>query len=323
MRYVVFGAGAVGGTIGGRLHAAGRDVVLIARGPHLAALQSGGLTLRSPDGDVRLQVPAVATPADAHIRSGDVTVLAMKSQDTAAALDALQGTAPQDVAVVCAQNGVENERMALRVFPDVYGMFVWMGVDHLTPGQVENFCSPTFGLLELGRYPRGVDAMSMQIASDLTAAGFVSRACDDIMRWKYAKLLANLNNAAEAISGTRAGARGLVERAHAEARDCFAAAGIGFASRDEIAERSRLVSPGRAIGDQRRAGSSSWQSLARQQGGIEADYLNGEVALLGRLTGVPTPVNAMLQQVANRLARERKLPGAVSIAELEASLASG
>ena len=52
-------------------------------------------------------------------------------------------------------------------------------------------------------------------------------------------------------------------------------------------------------------GSSSWQSLARGTGSIEADYLNGEITLLGRLHGVPTPVNAMLQDVANDMARER------------------
>jgi 2-dehydropantoate 2-reductase len=62
-----------------------------------------------------------------------------------------------------------------------------------------------------------------------------------------------------------------------------------------------------------RAGGSSWQSLARGTGSIEADYLNGEIVLLGRLYAVPTPVNELLQQLANVAARERARPGSVEL----------
>jgi 2-dehydropantoate 2-reductase len=71
---------------------------------------------------------------------------------------------------------------------------------------------------------------------------------------------------------------------------------------------------------QPRNASSSWQSLARGTGTIEADYLNGEIVLLGRLYGVPTPVNVLLQQVANRMAREGLPPGSMTVADLEAQL---
>jgi 2-dehydropantoate 2-reductase len=76
------------------------------------------------------------------------------------------------------------------------------------------------------------------------------------------------------------------------------------------------------IDGQPHSGGSSWQSLARGTGAVEADYLNGEIALLGRLHGVPTPVNAMIQRVANRVARERRPPGSVPAAQLAAALAS-
>ena len=59
MRYVVYGAGAVGGGIGGKLAQAGKDVVLIARGDHLRAMQADGLRLRTPREDVRVPVVAV------------------------------------------------------------------------------------------------------------------------------------------------------------------------------------------------------------------------------------------------------------------------
>lgn len=68
-------------------------------------------------------------------------------------------------------------------------------------------------------------------------------------------------------------------------------------------------------------GSSTTQSLMKESGSVEVDYLNGEICLLGRLHGVPTPVNAMLQRVVNRMAREHKAPGSLTFAELEAELA--
>ena len=63
-------------------------------------------------------------------------------------------------------------------------------------------------------------------------------------------------------------------------------------------------------------GSSSWQSLSRGTGSIEADYLNGEIVLLGRLHGVPTPVNEALQRLANAFARQGRRPGSLAPAEL-------
>jgi len=65
-----------------------------------------------------------------------------------------------------------------------------------------------------------------------------------------------------------------------------------------------------------RGGGSSWQSLSRGTGTIEADYLNGEIGLLGRLHGVPTPLNDLLQQLANTFARERRAPGSMPVEQL-------
>jgi 2-dehydropantoate 2-reductase len=65
-----------------------------------------------------------------------------------------------------------------------------------------------------------------------------------------------------------------------------------------------------------RPGASSWQSLARGTGSIEADYLNGEIVLLGRIHGVPTPVNLVLQRLASTAAREGWRPGSLPADEL-------
>jgi 2-dehydropantoate 2-reductase len=70
------------------------------------------------------------------------------------------------------------------------------------------------------------------------------------------------------------------------------------------------------VAGEERGGSSSWQSLVRGTGSIEADFLNGEIALLGALHGVPTPLNRAVQTLAARAALERHAPGQTSVEEI-------
>ena len=69
-----------------------------------------------------------------------------------------------------------------------------------------------------------------------------------------------------------------------------------------------------------RSGGSSWQSIMKGSGDIEADYLNGEIVLLGRLHGVPTPVNRALQRMANDLARAKGEAQSTPLAALDAQI---
>ena len=320
MRFLVYGAGAVGGVMGGRLFQAGHDVTLVARGDHLAALQDRGLELLDPDSRVVLPVPAVGHPAEAELAAGDVVVLAMKSQDTEAALAALATAAPSGVAVVCAQNGVENERRVLRRFADVYGINVMCPATHLQPGVVAAHSAPVNGMFDLGRYPTGVDATAEAIAAALRRAGFESEAGPDIMRWKYRKLMLNLANVALAVCGDAPGVDDLTRVLRAEGDAALAAAGIVPVTLAEDKERrgDRLVSL--EVEGVPRTGGSSWQSLARGTGSIETDYLTGEIVLLGRLHGVATPASELLQGLANRAAAERLPPGHLTAAEVLAML---
>jgi 2-dehydropantoate 2-reductase len=142
------------------------------------------------------------------------------------------------------------------------------------------------------------------------------------MRWKYGKLVANLQNTVEALCAAPGGpeAKRVLAAAGAEAEAVMDAAGIDRASEAEVAEIrvGRLNRPAPVPGAAQ--GGSSWQSLARGAGSIEADHLNGEVVLLGRLHGVPTPVNEALQVLANRAVRERLAPGGLGGAELLAAV---
>ncbi|MES4904397.1 MULTISPECIES: 2-dehydropantoate 2-reductase N-terminal domain-containing protein [unclassified Streptomyces] len=326
MRYVVIGAGAVGGAIGGRLSQSGHDVVLVARGAHYEALRRDGLRLLTPDGTHRLPAPVADGPEAVELRPDDVLVLAVKTQDSVAALDAWAprpvaggGTAADRLPLVCAQNGVESERLALRRFRRVYAMCVWLPSTHLEPGEVIAPCAPFTGALHLGRYPSGADETARLIAADLEKSRFLAPVVPDVMRWKYAKLLSNVANAVEAICGPDGGeeAAALVRRAKTEASAVLDAAGIAHTSAaEQSAVRGGKMDIRPVDGGAARGGGSSWQSLVRGAGSIEADYLNGEIVLLGRVHGVPTPVNEALRRTANECARERRTPGTVTAARL-------
>ena len=117
MRFVIHGAGAIGGVAGGRLAEAGHDVVLIARGRHGERLASDGLVVRAPSRTVTLRLPVAAHPDDVTFDESDAVLLAVKSQDTPGALGDLARSAPANLAVVCLQNGSgADPHGALRVY---------------------------------------------------------------------------------------------------------------------------------------------------------------------------------------------------------------
>jgi len=208
MRYIIVGAGGVGSTIGARLFEGGHEVVLVARGRHLEALQQHGLRLSTPDGEFTHHIPAIGGPDEIELRADDALVLAAKTQDVEGLLaqwawQPVNGSsvAAGSLPVVCAQNGVASERIALRRFRQVYGMCVWLPATHLEPGVVEAQGAPRSGMLILGRYPAGADATASQIGADLSKSRFLAPVFPDVMRWKHGKLLGNLANAIEVVCG--------------------------------------------------------------------------------------------------------------------------
>ena len=324
MRFVVYGAGAIGGVVGGRLAQAGHEVVLVARGEHHDAIRDDGLRLVIPDAEpLTLSIPVVSHPAGIDFRDDDVVLLAMKSQHTGKALSALQASAPPSVGVVCVQNGVANEPAALRLFDDVYGVCVVCPALHLEPGVVEAHAAPITGILDIGAFPNGVGPRGEKIAAAFETATFESVARADIMRWKYGKLLNNLGNAVDALCGPDHDARVVHRRAWAEGAAVLAAAGIDAVSQEEDSARRGDGFQWGGDAARSRPGASSWQSLARGTGSIEADYLNGEIVLLGRLHGVRTPVNLLLQRLAATAAREGRRPGSLPADELIQMLPPG
>jgi 2-dehydropantoate 2-reductase len=334
-RYIILGTGAVGGAIGGRLALAGRSVVLVARGDHLTALRERGLRLRTPDEDLTVRAPAIGGPGEIELDVGDILILATKTQQANDLLvgwtdapvhqnGAVIGTAGSQLPVLIALNGVAGEAFAHRYFRRVFGVCVWMPVVHLVPGEVIIRSTPRSGMLHIGRVPkpaRDHDEVLQQIAVDLVAANFDAPLPDDVMAWKYRKLISNIGNVFQALVARNGDWRPLVAEAETEARAVLDAAGIAYISdAEEAAARAAGFTMKPVPGVPEATGGSTWQSLQRGTGNIETDYLNGEIVAIAHRAGLQAPINERLAMLARRAAATGAKPGEMSTAELAGQL---
>ncbi|AXG05034.1 2-dehydropantoate 2-reductase [Haloplanus rubicundus] len=167
MKFAVFGAGGVGGYLGARLADAGHEVHLIARGDHLAALQSSGLRVESIAGDTAVDPPATDDPA--AVGPCDCVLFCVKSYDTREAASALGPLLDDDTAVVSLQNGVDNEAwIAEEVGADhVVGGVAYIFSTIAEPGVVEHTGGPArfvYGELDGERTPR-IEALDDALSS--------------------------------------------------------------------------------------------------------------------------------------------------------------
>lgn len=252
----------------------------------------------------------VGSSREMEFRADDIIVLATKTFDTADALGELAPYVAPCTPVVCAQNGVENERLAKRYFEVVLGAYVYIMAAHLRPGVVKYYTEPSAGIFDVGPASLGHRAMEVAetVASDMGTAGFDAEARHDIMPWKYAKLLENLGNVLHAARGPtcleRPDMRHLFDEAVEEGKRCFEAASIEYLPLETARVRRSGMAPSAVEGEDF-PGGSSWQSLQRQSGRIETDFFNGEIVMLGRCWGVATPVNLGLQQLGHYMIRKR------------------
>jgi 2-dehydropantoate 2-reductase len=338
IRYVIVGAGAIGGGIGGRLAHDGQQVVLVARGDHLEAMRSQGLRIRTPTEDVTVPVAAVSGPSEVQLHTDDVLVLATKTQQLMPVLsewadadvydaEGVIGTAGEHLPVFTATNGVAAEDLALRYFTRVFGICVWMPATRLEPGEVIVRAAPVAGVLHLGRVPADTTArdseLLQRVAADWTAAGFDIRLPADVMPWKYRKLISNLGNVFEALTGSTQEVGGLLEAAEAEARAIFDAAGVRYIDdAEEAATRATGFTVQPVPGVEGRSGGSTWQSLTRGTRDIETDYLNGEIVLLAHRIGTTAPINSRLARLGRRAAMTGARPGDLSPEALAGELRS-
>ena len=330
LEYVVHGAGGIGCVVAARLSAAGRSVGLIARGPHLDAIRTNGLRVVG-DTEFEATLPAESGTASLAIGPDTVVLLAMKSNDTPAALHSV-GSAYDGLAVFCVQNGVANEDLVAGHGLRAYGCRVVLGGRILEPGVVAHTGS---GILTVGCWPSGVDDVCRSFSADIEAAGLEAPLHENVRAAKWGKLLANVNNAYLALTNTSLQAsrkfeahRFFLADVQEEAVQVLRAAGItADVGRSSTIEEqiAKLRVPGdwdhvRIPTDPDKLGwPSTWQDLQFQRGQVEVWYFNGEVVRLAASLGLRAPLNEILWHRCEDAAARRLLPGSETTESLRAA----
>jgi 2-dehydropantoate 2-reductase len=143
------------------------------------------------------------------------------------------------------------------------------------------------------------------------------RTPDDVAPWKYNKLLSNLGNAVGALSTEPADASDVVAAIRREGENVLRHAGIDFVS-FETSTAARADGPTiRPVpGWNGGPSNSTWQSLSRNTGGVETDFLNGEIVRLAHRHGITAPLNAALARVVREAVRSGLGPSRYSAARL-------
>ncbi len=319
MRYIIYGAGGIGSIMGGHLARTGHDVILIGRPGHVSAINKKGLRLITPTGTHVLRIPAVTSPGQIEFTPDDVIFLCMKGQDTEQALKDLKAVI-EDVPIFCFQNGVRNEEIAAGYFPGVYGVMVRVGAVYLNDGEVIARRDPP-GWYIIGRFPVGMDKLTDAVAKELRVAGYLVKTTPDVMPYKWGKLMANLGNAVGAITdGDWESTRPIYDATFEEARAIVEKAGIKWISQEQVArDWPEITAPLRGQINTKEQ-SSTWQSLARRQGSVETEFLNGEIARVAKKLGLQAPINDKLVKISQEMAANDELPGKYTPARLSEML---
>lgn len=306
-RIGIFGAGSVGCYLGGRLAAAGVPVTLVGRERLLRITAEHGLTTTDYQGHhahVRPDEFRFSTRA-ADLADADVVLVTVKSAATADAGRALAEVLPAGTPVVSFQNGIHNAATLQALLPDqpVFAGMVPFNV--LDRGQ-GGFHQGSAGALELAR-----DTRLMPLVAELAAAGLAPVCHADMPAVLWGKLLLNLNNPVNALSGlslreelSQRSFRRCLALAQREALAVMSAAGIRPARVTAVppswlprvmdvpdALFRRLASRMLAIDPLAR--SSMWEDLEAGRR-TEIDWINGEVVAQAARLGMPVPVNARL-----------------------------
>jgi 2-dehydropantoate 2-reductase len=318
MKICIFGAGAIGGYMGVKLAQAGADVSLVARGPHLAAMQANGLTLIEADG-TRSTVPVTASDNAADLGPQDYVIVTLKAHSVPPVVGRMQPLIGPETTIVSGVNGVpwwyfhgvggelEGTRLASvdpgdaqwnGFGPDrVLGCVVYPAAEVIEPGVIKHIEGNRFSLGE----PDGSKSeRALALSRALTAAGLKAPVRPRIRDEIWVKLWGNLSfNPISALThatldvlctdpGTRAVARNMM----LEAQEIAEKLGVKFPIDVE-----RRIDGGAEVGAHR---TSMWQDLEMGRP-MEIDALVGSVQELGRLTGTPTPtIDAVLALIALR-----------------------
>jgi 2-dehydropantoate 2-reductase len=296
MRIAVVGAGGVGGYFGGRLAAAGADVRFLARGAHLEALRSRGLTVHSFRGDFHL--PRVTATDDPRaIGPVDVVLFTVKLYDAEAATALLPPLVGPDTAVIPLQNGVDSVDIVSRVVGREHtaGGTVYVAAVISEPGVIRHSALDhlIFGELDGTRSPR-----LQRLFDACKPAGFEVTLSDNIRIdiWtKFVRL--------SVFSGMTAVTRCAIGPIVADP-ELYAMLKTAVRETMAVARAKGIAVPDQVIDDVDRSyrglpphmKSSMLQDLERGRR-LELPWLSGAVVRIGREVGVPTPTHQFIATV--------------------------
>jgi 2-dehydropantoate 2-reductase len=305
MTICVYGAGSVGCYVGGRLAGAGGDVVFVGRQRLARQIARDGLTLTDWRGaELRVPTPRYETVPDPAAWA-DLVLVTVKSPATVQVGEQLAARLKPGAVVVSFQNGLHNAELLRDRLPGVTVLPGVVGFNVVNRGGGRFHCA-TEGALEVQRH-----AALVGFAAAFQRAGLPLVQRDDMAGVQAAKLLLNLNNAVNALSGlplkeqlSQRAYRRCLALAQREALAVYAVAGLTPVKLTPLPPRwmpTLLGMPdamfvriaGRILAIDPFARSSMWEDLEAGRT-TEVDYLNGELTALASKHGIQAPVNQRL-----------------------------
>ncbi|HEY4919082.1 MAG TPA: 2-dehydropantoate 2-reductase [Xanthobacteraceae bacterium] len=297
MRIGVMAAGAVGAYFGGRLAAAGHDVVFFARGANLAALRQNGLKIDSVKGD--LVLPKVnATDDPTSVAPVDIVLFAVKLWDTESAAEQTRPIVGPATRVITLQNGVDSvERIAPILGRDnVVGGIAYCATVLSAPGVVSH--TSDFAQIRCGRVDGQPDTMLTALVDAAKKANvdIVQTSTFEVDRWKKFVFLAAMSGMTSATREPLGkiladpDTRAMFESLLAEIVAVGRAKGVALPA-DFVEDRMKYAAT-TPFGFK----ASMAHDLDRGSR-MELDWLAGRVVSLGRELGVPVPMNTAVYTV--------------------------
>jgi 2-dehydropantoate 2-reductase len=317
----VAGAGSIGCFVGGMLAASGRKVALLARPRVIGEIQANGLRLTSFEGlDRTIAANQLTLSEDAKIFANvSALLVTVKSPDTAEIAEIIASHAPEDAVIVSLQNGVGNAAVLRERLPGRRVLAAMVPFNVVAPGAAR-FHRATSGDIMVERD----DAAT---AERLSVQGLIMRATDNIASVQWGKLLVNLNNALNALSGLPLRSqlaqrpwRRLLADQVAEGLSAIKAAGIKPVSPTPVPSAwtpSLLRLPdaifqallGRTMKIDPEARSSMQEDLQRGRR-TEIDYLQGVVVEIAARHGLDVPLSRrIVTLIKNAEAAAKGSPG--------------
>ena len=296
MKIAIFGSGGVGGYFGSKLAAAGEDVTFLARGAHLAAMQSGGLHIASPLGDVHL--PKVqATDRPQAIGPVDVVLFTVKLYDVDASAATLAPLIGPDTVVITLQNGVDAmDMVAKHVGADhVAGGAAYIVVVIDQPGHLRHTTAQQLVFGE--RDGRRSDRLAAFEQAGIKA-GFQAQATTDVQAALWTKFVrlatwSGMTSATRSPMGVLRDTPATYEmmmRAIDEVIAVGKAKGVNFPP-DLMDGTLALIRNFPASSK-----SSMLEDLERGRR-LELPWLSGAVERIGKEVGVPTPIHSFITTI--------------------------